>query len=85
VPPYRVTLHVPLPLVLFCRGFWRITVARSIRNALLRSLRYQGERGFTLMPQRWSAIQHVSVSPTTIGDIIKSVLVLTQFEHKMIS
>ena len=55
------------------------------RNALLRSLRYQGERGFALMSQRWSAIRHVSVSPTTIGDIAKSVLVLTQFEHKMIS
>jgi len=25
------------------------------------------------------------VSPTTIGDIAKSVLVLVQFEHKMIS
>jgi hypothetical protein len=55
------------------------------RNALLRSMRYQGERGFALMSQRWHAIQHVSVSPTTIGDIVKSVLVLTQFEHKMIS
>jgi len=54
------------------------------RNALLRSLRYQGERSFALMSQRWRAIQHVSVSPTTIGDIVKSVLVLTQFEHKMI-
>ena len=55
------------------------------RNALLRSLRYQGERGFALMSQRWRTIQHVSVSPTTIGDIVKSALVLTQFEHKMIS
>jgi hypothetical protein len=55
------------------------------RNALLRSLRYQGERGFALMSQRWRAIQHVSLSPTTIGDIVRSVLVLTQFEHKMIS
>jgi hypothetical protein len=55
------------------------------RNALLRSLRYQGERGFALMSQRWRTIQHVTVSPTTIGDIIKSALVLTQFEHKMIS
>jgi len=25
------------------------------------------------------------ISPTTIGDIAKSVLVLVQFEHKMIS
>jgi len=30
-------------------------------------------------------LQHVMVSPTTIGDIAKSVLVLVQFEHKMIS
>ena len=55
------------------------------RNALLRSLRYQGERGFALMSQRWRALQHVMISPTTIGDIAKSVLVLVQFEHKMIS
>jgi DDE superfamily endonuclease len=55
------------------------------RNALLRSLRYQGERGFALMSQRWRALQRVMVSPTTIGDIAKSALVLTQFEHKMIS
>jgi hypothetical protein len=55
------------------------------RNALLRSLRYQGERGFALMSQRWRAIQHVSVSPTTIGDIAKAALVLTLFEHKMIN
>ena len=31
------------------------------------------------------ALQRVMVSPTTIGDIAKSVLVLVQFEHKMIS
>ena len=55
------------------------------RNALLRSLRYQGERGFALMSQRWRALQRVMVSPTTIGDIARSALVLTQFEHKMIS
>ena len=55
------------------------------RNALLRSLRYQGERGFALMSQRWRVLQRVMVSPTTIGDIAKSVLVLTLFEHKMIS
>ena len=55
------------------------------RNALLRSLRYQGERGFALMSQRWRVLQHVMVSPSAIGDIAKSVLVLTLFEHKMIS
>ena len=62
-----------------------LDIDTKTRNALLRSLRYQGERGFALMKQRWHAMQHVSVSPTTIGDIAKAVLVLVQFEHKMIS
>jgi hypothetical protein len=62
-----------------------LDIDTKTRNALLRSLRYQGERGFALMSQRWRAIQHVSLSPTTIGAIVKSALVLTQFEHKMIS
>lgn len=35
-------------------------------------LRHQGERGFALMSQRWRAIQHVSLSPITIGDIAKA-------------
>ena len=62
-----------------------LDIDTKTRNALLCSLRYQGERGFALMKQRWHALQHVSVSPTTIGDIAKAVLVLVQFEHKMIS
>jgi hypothetical protein len=37
------------------------------------------------MSQRWRAIRHVSADPSQIGDIAKSVPVLTQFEHKMIS
>ena len=48
-------------------------------------MRYQGERGFALMSQRWRVLQHVMVSPGTIGDIAKAALVLVQFEHKMIS
>lgn len=55
------------------------------RNALLRSLRYQGERGFALMSQRWRTLQRVMLSPGKIGDITKAALVLVQFEHKMIS
>jgi hypothetical protein len=74
-------VHVPVKKP--ARG--ELDIGTRTRNALLRSLRYQGERGFALMSQRWRAIQHVSLSPTTIGDIAKSALVLTQFEHKMIS
>jgi len=62
-----------------------LDIDTKTRNTLLRSLRYQGERGFALMSQRWRAQQHVMVSPTTIGHIAKAVLVLVQFEHKMIS
>jgi hypothetical protein len=49
-----------------------LDIDAKTRNALLRSLRYQGERGFALMSQRWRAPQRVTVSPTTIGDIAKS-------------
>ena len=74
-------VHVPVKKP--ARG--ELDADTKTRNALLRSMRYQGERGFALMSQRWRALQHVMVSPTTIGDIAKSVLVLVQFEHKMIS
>ena len=54
------------------------------RNALLRSLRCLGERGFALMSQRWRTLQRVMLSPGKIGDIAQGALVLVQFEHKMI-
>ena len=73
---------VRVPVKRPARG--ELDIDTKTRNALLRSLRYQGERGFALMSQRWRALQHVMVSPGTIGDIAKSVLVLVQFEHKMI-
>jgi hypothetical protein len=74
-------VHVPVRK--HARG--ELDINTKTRNALLRSMRYQGERGFALMSQRWRVLQHVMVSPTTIGDIAKAVLVLVQFEHKMIS
>jgi hypothetical protein len=74
-------VHVPVKKP--ARG--ELDIDTRTRNALLRSLRYQGERGFALMSQRWRVLQRVMVSPTAIGDIAKCVLVLTQFEHKMIS
>jgi hypothetical protein len=74
-------VHVPVKRQ--ARGDLDIDV--RTRDALLRSLRYQGERGFAVMSQRWRVLQRVMVSPTTIGDIVKSALVLTQFEHQMIS
>lgn len=52
---------------------------------LLRSLRCRGERGFALLCERWRTLQRVMVSPSRIGDIAQAALVLTQFEHKMIT
>lgn len=54
-------------------------------NALLRSLRCLGERGFALLVQRWRTLQHVSISPSRIGSIAKAALVLVHFEHGMIT
>jgi hypothetical protein len=51
------------------------------RNAIQRSLRCLGERGFALLTGRWRALQHITASPSKIGDITRAALVLTQFEH----
>lgn len=41
------------------------------RNALLRSLRYQGERGFALMSLRWPTLPASHAHPGKIRDITK--------------
>ena len=51
------------------------------RNALIRSLRCLGERGFALLTGRWRTLQHVTASPSRIGDIARATLVLTHFEY----
>lgn len=54
-------------------------------NKLLRALRCLGERGFALLTRRWKSLQHITISPERIGDLARAALVLTQFEHKMIT
>ena len=54
-------------------------------NQLLRGLRSLGERGFAVLTGRWRALQRVTASPGKIGDIAKAALVLTHFEHGMIT
>jgi hypothetical protein len=51
------------------------------RNAIQRSLRCLGERGFALLTGCWRTLQHITVSPSNIGDIARAALVLTHFEH----
>ena len=55
------------------------------RNALQRSLRCLGERGFALLNQRWRTLQHITASPGKIGGITRAALVLTHFEHGYIT
>jgi hypothetical protein len=55
------------------------------RNALKRSLRCLGERGFALLTGRWRTLQHITASPSKIGDIARAALVLTHFEHGYIT
>jgi hypothetical protein len=50
-------------------------------NALLRSTRCRGERGFALLTSRWRALQRITASPSRIGDYVKAALVLTHIEQ----
>jgi hypothetical protein len=62
-----------------------LDVSTRTRNALLRSLRCLGERGFALLTGRWRSLQHITASPGKIGDIARAALVLTHFEHGYIT
>ena len=75
-------IHVPVKSP---AGGRELDLDTRTRNALLRSLRCLGERGFALMSQRWRTLQRVMLSPGKIGDIAQAALVLVQFEHKMIT
>ena len=58
-----------------------LDVNTRTRNAIQRSLRCLGERGFALLSQRWRTLQHITASLSKIGDIARAALVLTHFEY----
>ena len=62
-----------------------LDLGNRTRNALQRSLRCLGERGFALLTQRWRTLQHVTASPSKITGIAQAALVLTHFEHGYIN
>ena len=62
-------------------GGQELDVDTRTRNAIQRSLRCLGERGFALLTGRWRTLQHITASPGKIGDIARAALVLTHFEH----
>ncbi len=66
-------------------GGRELDINTRTRNAIQRSLRCLGERGFALLSQRWRTLQHITASPGKIGDIARAALVLTHFEHGYIT
>jgi hypothetical protein len=62
-----------------------LSVDNRTYNALLRAVRALGERGFALVSQRWKTLQHVTMSPSKIGDLARAALLLTHFEYRKIT
>jgi hypothetical protein len=62
-----------------------LSIDNRAHNALQRALRSLGERGFALLTDRWTALQHTTFSPSRIGDLVRAALVLVHFEHRRIS
>lgn len=58
-----------------------LSIDNRTYNQLLHGLRCLGERGFALLKGRWRILQHITASPSKIGDITRAALVLTHFEH----
>ena len=73
-----IGIHIPLKQP---PGNRELDIGSRTRNAIQRSLRCLGERGFALLTQRWRTLQHITASPSKIGDIARAALVLTHFEH----
>jgi hypothetical protein len=77
-----IGIYIPVrPLA----GGQNLDVSTRTRNALLRSLRCLGERGFALLTGRWRTLRHITASPGKIGDIARAALVLTHFEYGYIT
>ena len=57
-------VHVPVKKP---AGVKELDIDTRARNALLRSVRCLGERGFALLTQRWRTLHHVTASPGRIG------------------
>jgi hypothetical protein len=62
-------VHVPVKKP---AGVKELDINTRTRNALLCSVRCLGERGFSLLTQRWKTLQHVTASPSSIGLIARA-------------
>ena len=55
-----IGIHIPVKQP---PGGRELDIGTRTRNAVLRSLRRLGERGFALLTQRWRTLQHITASP----------------------
>ena len=76
-----IGLHIPVKQPADGR---ELDIDTRTRNAIQRSMRCLGERGFALLTSRWRTLQHITASPSKIGDIARAALVLTHFEYRYI-
>jgi hypothetical protein len=76
-----IGIHIPLKQP---PGNPELDIGSRTRNAIQRSPRCLGERGSALLTQRWRTLQHITASPSKIGDIAHAAPVLTHFEHSHI-
>jgi DDE superfamily endonuclease len=77
-----IGIHIPVKQPADGR---ELDIDTRTRNAIQRSLRCLGERGFALLTGRWRTLQHITASPSRIGDTARAALVLTHFEHGYIT
>jgi DDE superfamily endonuclease len=77
-----IGIHIPVKQP---PGGRELDIDTRTRNAIQRSLRCLGERGFALLTGRWRTLHHITASPGKIGSIARAALVLTQFEHGYIT
>jgi hypothetical protein len=77
-----IGIHIPVKQP---PGSRELDISTRTYNALQRSLRCLGERGFALLTCRWRTLQHITASPGKIGNITRAALVLTHFEHGYIT
>ncbi|HEY2306203.1 MAG TPA: transposase family protein [Streptosporangiaceae bacterium] len=77
-----IGIHIPVKQPADGR---ELDIDTRTRNAIQRSLRCLGGRGFALLNQRWHTLQHITASPSKISDITRAALVLTHDEHGYIT
>ncbi|MFA1547581.1 transposase family protein [Actinomadura chokoriensis] len=79
-PGYQGAGHGVIVPIAAPTGSNVLAIDNRCRNHLQRFLRCRAERGFALLTERWQALQHTSLSPSRIGDLVRAARVLTLFE-----